>query len=517
MEKVNIEGVITEKPKATLLSYTDKPYDLAIASARTCYSSRVIGVDEIEERHREHIGVGIFEAGHHTPFQHPTFVFSLENVSRQFVWSFLHSHTYYNSEQTSQRYVVHRQPKVFIPPLEEKQLEVYNKAVIDAWHAYDKISDMLIENNKKYVGAIGKIKGQSEKKINLESEKKAIESARYVLPIASFTQLYHTVSGITLQRYIRMAESCDCPYEAKVIVNQMADQVRAIDPDFLERVPLESIPVEEQPEQAFGSAENTAFHQDFDERLGERVSVLVNHTENGEEVVAENVRIVLGKTKQELSDDDAIDLVMNPAKNKYLLDTLNTWTHSPLMRTLQSVNYTFYKKMSHGIDSQEQRHRTTPGGRPLLTKTHTKNPDFITPKIITENEEAITLYEETMQMLWDVKNKLIEMGVSEEFAVYILPNAVSIRYSQTGNLLGFMHKWRLRTCFLAQMEVFDAAMDELEQAREVHPRLTKYIGPPCFFRNGLVEDKPLEGPCPEGDHWCGISVWRGFPKIKRKI
>ena len=46
----------------------------------------------------------LFAAGHHTTFQHATFVFVLDNVSRLAIWSFFHSHPYYNSEQVSQRY-----------------------------------------------------------------------------------------------------------------------------------------------------------------------------------------------------------------------------------------------------------------------------------------------------------------------------------------------------------------------------------------------------------------------------
>ena len=81
------------------------PFDGAIAAARTCYSPRVIGAHEITERQRDTIGALTFDAGHHTVYQHAHFEFGLENVSRQFVWTFLHSYPFYNSEQSSQRYV----------------------------------------------------------------------------------------------------------------------------------------------------------------------------------------------------------------------------------------------------------------------------------------------------------------------------------------------------------------------------------------------------------------------------
>src|SRR5215813_9422393 len=92
-------------PIVTLRSASTRPYDSAIAAARTCYSPRVVAPDEVTAAQRESIGPLTFDAGHHTVYQHAHFEFGLENVSRQFVWSFLHSHPFYNSEQQSQRYV----------------------------------------------------------------------------------------------------------------------------------------------------------------------------------------------------------------------------------------------------------------------------------------------------------------------------------------------------------------------------------------------------------------------------
>src|SRR6186997_3564176 len=91
------------------------PFDGAIAAARTCYSPRVIATSEVTEPQRDLIGGLTFDAGHHTVYQHAHFEFGLENVSRQFVWSFLHSHPFYNSEQSSQRFVRLDQISAFVP------------------------------------------------------------------------------------------------------------------------------------------------------------------------------------------------------------------------------------------------------------------------------------------------------------------------------------------------------------------------------------------------------------------
>ena len=123
----------TAPPKVTLLSSPAVPYDGAIAAARTCYSPRVIERSEITDKQRDSIGPLTFEGGHHTVFQHAHFEFGLENISRQLVWSVLHSYPFYNSEQSSQRYVKLNEPRAFVPPITGEALDVYEQAVLKAW------------------------------------------------------------------------------------------------------------------------------------------------------------------------------------------------------------------------------------------------------------------------------------------------------------------------------------------------------------------------------------------------
>src|SRR3989304_2550355 len=107
--------VDTGPPVVTLRSPSSRPYDGAIAAPRTCYSPRVVGPDEVTPAQRDSIGPLTFEGGHHTVWQHAHFEFGLQNGSRQFVWTFLHSHPFYNSEQSSQRFVRLDEIRAFVP------------------------------------------------------------------------------------------------------------------------------------------------------------------------------------------------------------------------------------------------------------------------------------------------------------------------------------------------------------------------------------------------------------------
>ena len=78
-------------PRVRLVNAFDRPFDNAVAAARTCYSSRgivdtsdVAGDDEPADRverrrRRDALARDIFRAGHLTVFQHAHFQFSVEN------------------------------------------------------------------------------------------------------------------------------------------------------------------------------------------------------------------------------------------------------------------------------------------------------------------------------------------------------------------------------------------------------------------------------------------------------
>jgi hypothetical protein len=294
----------------------------------------------------------------------------------------------------------------------------------------------------------------------------------------------------------------------------MVDAVRQHDPDFFDKVAVEPIDANELPEQGVprAQANGEAFAADFDARLDGCLSRLVDWSPGAEDVVADAVRAVFGLRRSEMSEDEAIARVLDPARNRYRLDTLNLSYHSPLMRPLHHVSYTFAKRLSHTADSQDQRHRMVPGSRPLLTFADTAEPDYVTPRLVLSNPAARAELDAAMQRAWAAKNRLLALGVPLEHALYVLPNAKALRFYESGPLIALVHKWTMRTCFNAQEEIYYASMDEIAQVRAVHPRLGRHLGPPCVIRNGLISPR-----CTEGTHFCGVPVWLNFPEVERRL
>lgn len=505
-------------PRVTLRTSPTVPYDGAIAAARTCYSPRVIAPSEVTDRQRDSIGPLTFEGGHHTVFQHAHFEFGLENISRQFVWSVLHAYPFYNSEQSSQRYVRLREPRAFVPPLDGEARDVYERAIIRAWDAYEELSALLKDDAWAVLKELRYLRPSNSPRrhaaVEREAEKKAIETARYVIPLAAFTSMVHTVSGLVLHRLHRMLNAGDTPYEASMVIGAMVDLVKEVDPMFFEKVGLETLGTGELPEAVFPRPlpSGDRFAREFDRRLAGRVSHLRDWSTHAEPVTAEAVRSTFGLTAGEMSDDEAIERVMAPAQNRYRLDMLNVAYHSPMMRALHHASYVFEKKLSHTADSQDQRHRMVPASRPLMTFADTTAPDCVTPRLIRGHHRAAAVFHQAMVDAWAAKNRLVALGVPLEFALYVLPNAVSLRLVESGSLIALQHKWTLRTCFNAQEEIYLASMDEIEQVRAVHPRLARHLGPPCVLRNRIVAPR-----CTEGTHFCGVPVWLTFPNAERRL
>jgi thymidylate synthase ThyX len=515
--------VETAAPRVTLRNAFAHPFDSAIAAARTCYSPRLIDPGEITEKQRMMIGTGTYFGGHHTVYQHAHFEFGLENVSRQFVWSFLHAHPFYNSEQQSQRYVRLDRAQAFVPAesaiFGAAERAIYEKAVARAWDYYRDLASVLEPTARAILSDIWHVSSSSHtkrvQKVERQSEKRAIEVARYVLPVAAFATMVHTISGIVLHRLWRMCTANDTPTEARTVISEMVARVREIDPQFFDR--FDNEPLDDPSELRESASEDKtrdgeAFAREFDARLAGLTSRLIDYSPNAVSSIAASYRAVVGLTAAECPDAEAIDRVLNPARNPYRRETLNVGVNAPMMRALDNAHFTFAKKISHTADSQDQRHRMVPAARPLLTLADTRSPDYITPMLIRDNSRAFEIYQRAMEDAWVAKNELLDRGVPREFALYLLPNAKSIRLVESGSLLHLLHKWTMRTCFNAQEEIYQASIEEVQQVRNALPDIGRYVGPPCYLRAGI--STPI---CTEGSHFCGVKVWLDFPNIDRRI
>lgn len=563
-------------PRVRLVQAFSTPVRNAMATARTCYSSKGLIDEETLQDRDKYIGLAksVFGAGHHTVFQHAHFQFAIENVSRQFLWSFLHAHPFYNSEQVSQRYVAVKEDNMAIPDLSGKAMDLYRACIHRQFQDYRRLCEILMPTVESAYRRRFPASARQEAKHTAAMEKRAQEVARYVLPVATHAYLYHTVSAVTVLRYLRTARQFDCPTETLQVAEQMTAEIVRIDPDFAALV-AQPLDPEAMPEwnwlrrddlfslEARNEQEKRAagFIKEFDHNfkiLGPRrgvergvkpasrrgailpgqgdffadfndggavaesaemaesrgvgvgggpdsvtMSRLVAWQDGAEKGLARAVREVLGLPAASLSDDDAIALALDPARNRLLGETLNVTTLHKLTRALYHPHYTFLKRISHTADSQDQRHRMAPGSRPFLVAHLTERPDYVVPELATEDPRVERFYRDSMERTWEAIRSLRRLGVEDEWTAYLLPNSVVVRFTESADLLNLRHKLEMRLCYNSQEEIWRASVEEARQIAQVHPRVGRLLLPPCTLRL-RAGVKPY---CPEGPRYCGVRVW----------
>jgi thymidylate synthase (FAD) len=118
--------------------------------------------------------------------------------------------------------------------------------------------------------------------------------------------------------------------------------------------------------------------------------------------------------------------------------------------------------------------------------------DYIVPPSIQKDQEALDLFDDKMQEMKDMYNKLLELGIPKEDARFILPT-IKTNLMVSYNARSLYHFIKLRTCNRAQWEIRNLANQMLEQVKEVAPVLFEIAGPPCV----------KEDYCPEGELSCG--------------
>src|SRR5207245_9138163 len=136
----------------------------------------------------------------------------------------------YEPEQVSQRYVEVRPDFFAIPPLDGEALAIYTGSLERQQAAYRRLIELLCGPAAREYYRIFPARRKNDAKYGKDVKKKAQEIARYVLPIATFAYLYHTVSGITLLRYWRLCRQLDAPTETQMVVGRMVEQLLEHDP-----------------------------------------------------------------------------------------------------------------------------------------------------------------------------------------------------------------------------------------------------------------------------------------------
>ena len=137
---------------------------------------------------------------------------------------------------------------------------------------------------------------------------------------------------------------------------------------------------------------------------------------------------------------------------------------------LEHVNITFnVSGISRACLAQLTRHRTMSFNVKSQRYVNEKSFDYVIPQAIKNDKNALYLFESHMRDIADLYKSFKELGINNEDARSILPNAATTNLVVTVDLNNFRKFLSLRLCKHAQAEIRSLATQMLLQVQQYIP------------------------------------------------
>lgn len=198
--------------KVILITYTPNPSILAAGAARLCYSKCGIK-DILENITKDKIALRIrdcFKKGHHSVFEHISFTFGIEGISRVATHQLVR-HRIASYSQQSQRYVEFSDKADFVtPPSCEKNLK-----------ARKIFNEVIKETDKKYKELL---------KLGVRAE-----DARFIFPQGVDTKILVTMNARELFHFFNLRCCARAQWEIRSLAYKMLALVKKAAPVVFEK------------------------------------------------------------------------------------------------------------------------------------------------------------------------------------------------------------------------------------------------------------------------------------------
>jgi len=216
---------------------------------------------------------------------------------------------------------------------------------------------------------------------------------------------------------------------------------------------------------------------------------LIQCTPDPERTVAMSARLCYSASGAEQLAEN-----MSSVQVAQLIDKLVDMGH---LSTFEHASFTFaIEGVSRVLTHQLVRHRIASYSQQSQRYVAEHGFDYIVPPTITANAVARAKFEALMAAVQNTYNELVDLGVHQEDARYVLANATETKIVVTMNARSLLHFFEKRCCLRAQWEIRDLANAMLAEVRTVAPRLFAKAGPTCV----------TAGYCTEGNLSCGRLV-----------
>lgn len=192
--------------KVKLVQHTKEPERTVALAGRLCYSP--VGVEQLDEKMSEKDVNRLVEKlaglGHYSTFEHASFTFAVEGISRVLTHQLIR-HRIASYSQQSQRYVAERNFEYIIPHSVEKNPQA----------------------KERFIALMAEIKDVYNDLCDFGINK---EDARYVLPNATETKIVITMNARSLINFFELRCCMRAQWEIRELAEKMLKEVRSVAP-----------------------------------------------------------------------------------------------------------------------------------------------------------------------------------------------------------------------------------------------------------------------------------------------
>jgi len=208
---------------------------------------------------------------------------------------------------------------------------------------------------------------------------------------------------------------------------------------------------------------------------------LIGYTSDPEKLPAMAATLTHSKTKPENLDK------ISKKEQSAILDQVLKLGHTSV---IEHASFTFaISDVSRSLTHQLVRHRIASFSQQSQRYVNFNESNYVIPPTIGKNKKMKKAYEETMGVIWDYYNKLLELKIPAEDARYVLPNGTCTNIMVTMNARSLLNFFELRCCLHAQWEIRLLANKMLQEVKKVAPIIFKNTGPSCKTKQICPEKK----------------------------
>ncbi|MFQ6082837.1 MAG: FAD-dependent thymidylate synthase [Candidatus Aminicenantia bacterium] len=424
---------------------------------------REIARQEVEKARKSNVNI-IFGLGHSSIAEHAVFNMDIIGVSR-YVVEEIERFRLCSYTEKSQRYVLFKDD--YVSPKEIRNspyMELFKETIKlqnDSYYKFfEKLKKYFLENNPNLA---------REKKSKITLENLAKEDARYVISLATETQLGMTINARNLELIIRRFASHPLS-EVQELGEKLCQAVKDIAPSVIKYTqPTEYFKntreeIKMKSEKIINSIKLGTFELSDKNRFGKLPMdvKLINYSNQGDKIlIASLLHSVSNKSMEECL---SIANSMDEKQKKEFLKTAFKYikSYDAVLREFENVDLIFELIVSASCFAQLKRHRMTT----ILSQDYNPDLGYVIPQSIVEagmEKEFKRMIGLTNETYYKIKKH------TPLAAPYILTNAHQKRVLLKANAREMYHISRLREDKEAQWEIRDKAQKIIKLAKEKFP------------------------------------------------